>query len=344
MPARTSAYAAAICVTILTSASSRAESPAFAVALEYASAPDCPQEGEFKSIVSGRLGYDPFREGAPNHVLTQVAARGQAYEGHIEWRDAAGKWQGDRTFPSRSNDCRELVRAMGFALALQIQLLTAADTSPRVVAPPPSENAGIPAAPVQLPPAPKSTPPAKQERALPESRTVTHEATIPSPPPILSLGVGGSVALGMSSSLVGLGRLFGSLAWHSFSVELAGEAGMPATVRRQDGSGFTHQELMASLAGCGNIGRFGACLVAKGGEIRIAGRDIDTPRSGSGPFLQAGLRLAATQPFWRRAFVSVRTEGLVTLTRSRVTLDQILVWTSPRFAGTLGLDLGVRFQ
>ncbi len=349
MIARRSIRAAAICVCLLTTAPSRAASRTFVVALEYSSAPDCPEEAEFRGIVSGRLGYDAFREGASNRVLVQVASQGRSYEGHIEWRDAAGQWQGDRTFPSRSNDCRELIRAMGFALALQIQLLTSAETPPAGGDAATATNSEAIAAPRSPPAAPTNTPPPKQEQAALGATTATEkptipEAVIPSPTPTFSLGIGGSVAFGMSTGMVETGRLFSSVAWPFFAIELAAEAGPPATIRRQDGSGFTHQELLASLAGCGSVARWSACLVAKGGEIRIAGRDIDSPHSGSGPLLQAGLRLGVMQALGRRVFLSVRAEGLVTLTSSRVTLDQILLWTSPRFAGTLGLDLGVRFQ
>jgi hypothetical protein len=42
--------------------------------------------------------------------------------------------------------------------------------------------------------------------------------------------------------------------------------------------------------------------------------------------------------------VAARAEGLVIVTRWRVTLDQYPVWTSSRFAETLGIDVGVRFQ
>jgi hypothetical protein len=342
--------AAAICACLLTTAPCRAGNRTFLVALDYASAPDCPDEGVFRAVVSGRLDYDAFSNGASTRVLVHVAAQGRTYEGTIEWRDAAGKWQGDRTFPSRSNDCRELVRAMGFALALQIQLLTSADPAPVADDAATAKNSQGLEAPSAPRAAPATAPPSLEERSSLEVGTArapqpaSGESGTPIASPTFSIGVGGLVAFGMSSDGVGIGRLFGSIAWPFVTVEVAAEAGPAAEIRRQDGSGFTHQELVASLAGCGTAARWRSCLVAKGGEIRIAGRDIDSPRASSGPFLQAGLRLGVMQPLGRRWFVSLKTEALTTLTRSRVTLDSILVWTSPRFAGTLGLDLGVRFQ
>src|SRR6478672_3156591 len=99
------------------------------VSLEYAAGPGCPDATDFKSLVIPRLGYDPFIESAPHHVLVSIDSRGAATNGRIEWRDAAGRWTGDQTFPSVSSDCASLVRAVGFALAVQIQFLATADVA-----------------------------------------------------------------------------------------------------------------------------------------------------------------------------------------------------------------------
>jgi hypothetical protein len=84
-------------------------------------------------------------------------------------------------------------------------------------------------------------------------------------------------------------------------------------------------------------------LLAKAGAIRIAG-DIDEPFSPWGPLVETGLRLTLTQSLGRRVFIAVRAEGLLIVTRWRVTLDDIPVWTSSRFTETIGIDVGVRFQ
>ncbi len=86
-----------------------------------------------------------------------------------------------------------------------------------------------------------------------------------------------------------------------------------------------------------------ACLLAKAGEIRIVGKDVDNPIALSGPILETGLRLAVLHRLGRRLYVAARAEGLINVTSWRVALDQNLVWTAPRFAATIGLDLGVRF-
>jgi hypothetical protein len=78
--------------------------------------------------------------------------------------------------------------------------------------------------------------------------------------------------------------------------------------------------------------------------MRVRGVGIDTPRSPSAFIAQAGPRLAAQQGLGEHFFVLVHADALATLTRWTVTLNQTDVWTTPRFAGMAGLDVGVRFR
>jgi hypothetical protein len=337
--------AAAVCIPLLAQGENQADAGAFAVALEYAAAPGCPDVSDFKAIVVGRLGYDAFRENAPDRVVVDIASRGSAFEGRIEWRNAEGRWAGDRTFPSRSDDCGALGRAMAFALALQIQFSAKASASPgsnQTAAP--TETGRTSEAAASPTPAPMASPPASnvQERA----RALTKETTslYLAPRPTLAVGAGALVGFGLSSGAVPFGRAFGSVAWQRSSLELAAEVAWPTTTRREDGAGFTQQQLLVGVAGCGDFQPGSACLLAKAGAIRIVGKDLDNPRSPWAPILETGLRLAVQQRLGRRLYLAARAEGMVNVTRWRVSLDQNLVWTSPRFAATIGLDLGVRFH
>lgn len=312
------------------------------VTLEYDAVPGCPEVRDFKAVVVGRLGYDPFRESAPDRVLVRIAPRGRAIQGRLEWRDATGRWAGDQTFPSRGGDCGELVRAMGFSLALQIQLLAIASAPPDSSAdttPNPDRPAHAPPPPVPAPPA--VTPPSSERRAVPgvtEMAESNRRAR-----PILAIGAGASAGFGLSSSTILLSRLFGTIAWSHLSMELAAELSLPETTRRADGAGFSQQQVLVSVAGCGALQRWSACLLAKAGEIRIVGLAIDVPSSPSGPMFEAGLRLGLTQQLGRRAYVAAHADALANVTRWTVTLDASPVWTAPRFAATAGLDAGVRF-
>jgi hypothetical protein len=335
------ARAALLFVSLLAPVQGMAAVPT-SVALDYTATTGCPVVHDFKTVVADRLGYDPFRADAARRVLVQIAPQGAGFEGRIEWHDPEGKWAGDRTLPSRSADCRELSRAMAFALALQIQLLAGADTAAAAKAPLPAVT---PPAPATSAPPPPPTPPRPVARVEPAA-TPPREAAPPKergPGPTLAIGAGAHLGVGVSSSVVPVGRLFGSLAGPHWSIELAAEAGWPTRERRADGAGFSQYELLAGLAGCGHLARWGGCLVAKGGALRVAGQDIDAPAAAWGPLVEAGLRLAVTQPLGHVVFVTARAEGLLIVTRWRVYLDQAAVWTSSRFTETLGLDVGVRF-
>lgn len=146
----------AICVSLLVAAEPQARAAMFSVSLEYGGGTGCPEAAEFKAVVVGRLGYDPFIETAPDHVLVHIARRGSAMDGRIEWRDSGGRWAGDQTFSAVTTDCVRLARSMGFALAVQIQLLAKTREAP-----------DVPAAasdPSRLPPA-AAAPPAEKPAA-----------------------------------------------------------------------------------------------------------------------------------------------------------------------------------
>ena len=339
--------AAGVCMPIVARGESQADARAFAAALEYFAAPGCPDVNEFKAIVVGRLGYDVFRSDARDRVLVDIAPRGSAFEGHIERRNAEGRWAGDRTFPSRSEDCGELGRAMAFALALQIQLSATASASPGAAKMAVANETGNPSEtlassiPVPLAAAPPSNVQEKTPAPTKETSSPTSSPYL-APRPTLAIGAGGLLGFGLSSSAVPIGRAFGSAAWQQSSLELAAEVAWPTTTRREDGAGFSQQLLLVGVAGCGALQRWSACLLAKAGEIRIVGKDVDSPRSLSGPILETGLRLAVLQHLGRHIYVAARVEGLVNVTRWSITLDQNLVWSAPRFAAAVGLDIGVR--
>jgi hypothetical protein len=305
-----------------------------AARLDYASIPDCPASADFEKIVAAHLGYSPFQDGAPRRVIVRIATSGHGLEGLIQWQNDTGGWAGDRTLPSRSTNCVELVRAMGFAVALQFQLLAAAQTGSQ-------RPAGLPAAdhaPPDVAPAPtlSVSPPASNSRQQAARNGLST--------PAFTAGAGAAAAVGLSPNLGAIGRLFGTLSWRHVAVELAAEASVPSTLHRADGAGFSQQVLLAGLAGCGVNGRWSLCLLGKAGEIRVAGEGLDTPGTVSRLFLQTGLRLALTQALGRRTMIVVHGDGLASLTRGIVTLDSMPVWTTPRTAAAVGLDFGVRFQ
>lgn len=308
------------------------------VRLEYAAGAGCPDAADFKAVVIARLGYDPFVESAPEHVLVRIEPRDRAVDGRIEWRDASGKWNGEQTFPSVITDCSRLARAMGFALAVQIQFLAGTGAVPDTNTAAPAEAAS--------PPEDPST--ARTKPPLAAASPVTSAAAVGSAPtsgsrPAFAAGAGPAVGLGLSSEPVMLGRLFGLVAWPHVSLELGAVVSLPATTRRADGAGFSQQLLLASVAACATSTRWSGCLLANAGEARMAGENIDQPTSAIVPVVETGARVGFVQRLGLRAFLNGHADGLVNVTRWRGTLDQVPVWTAPRFAAALGLDAGVLF-
>ena len=228
------------------------------VRLAYTAGPRCPDAAAFKAVVTAQLGYDPFTENADQHVVVRVEPRSGTINGRIEWRHATGRWAGDQTFPSVSIDCPRLVRSMGFALAVHIQLMARMTAASEVSAVAPAETES----PAEAPSATTATPPVATPPPSP-APTVTSTATVersaagaPSPAgrPGLAVGTGPAVGFGMASEPVLLARLFGIVGWQHVSLELAAVASLPTTTRRPDGAGFSQQHLLGSAAACARPG------------------------------------------------------------------------------------------
>ena len=319
----------------------RAQAALFAVSLDYDGGPGCPGVQDFEAAVRARLGYDPFAQAAPDHVSVRITPAVGAIDGHIEWRDSTGRWAGDQTLPVATKDCRHLVRALAAALAVQIQLLAATRDPDGAAAPKsigPSPEASTPQ-PVPRPAVARlssSEPPAA---ALETKPSASNRARGQGPG--WAMGAGTSVGFGMSSNPVLLGRVLGALAWQRVSVELAAEASLPTTTRRSDGAGFSQQHLLASAAACAKPTRWRACLLAKAGEVRMTGQEIDLPTSAIVPLVEAGLRVGVVQLLGHGFFVDAHADGLVNVIRWTGTLDEVPVWSAPRLAAAVGIDLGI---
>jgi hypothetical protein len=316
--------------------SADAEKP-LSVTLEYDALNTCPDAREFRAAVTKRLGRDPFVEGSPNRVLVLVSPAGDTLSGELVWRDNAGNSTGKQNFPSRTNHCAQVIAAIGFALAVQIQLLETEDEGglkPSSQGSPAAESTPSTAiiAP-ELPSVEREAPAVIVQRPTPHGRA-----------PMLSIGGGGAVDLNMSQQLVPAGRVFASLRWAVVAVELALEASAPVTTRRADGAGFSQWYSLSSAAGCGVFDPWSACAVVKGGFVHVTGREIDVPSGASAALVQSGLRLALSQRLGASASLSLRGEGLLNLTRWSVTLDHSPVWSAPRLACESGLDFAVLFR
>jgi hypothetical protein len=242
---------------------------------------------------------------------------------------------------------------MGLALAVQIQLLADSSAAPgvdRERAPEAQPAAVEGERALEAKPPPKA-PPESVERPRPSNpRDAPQAASAAQSSPrsehrlVFAIGAGPAIAFGMAPNPILLGRLFGTLAVHRTSIELAAELSLPAVARRSDGAGVSVQFRVLSAAGCHAIERWNACLLVTAGQVSMAGEDIDRSSSTDLPFVAAGVRAAFIQPLGPRVFIKGHANGLAILTRWTASLDDVPVWTMPRFALSIGIDLGVQFR
>ena len=317
----------------------RARAAPFLVSLEYEGAKGCPDAKAFEALVDAGLGYDPFSDQASDHVVLHITRDDDTLNGIIEWRDSTGSWIGDQTFPLASTDCLRLARTLALALTVQIRLLATTAGPHRGMAA--AENTSSPPeAAVSKPvsPSPVSVLRPDQHASAP----VQTGWPAREPWPTFALSAGPSIGFGMSSRPVLLAGMLGSVGWRNLSLELGAEASLPTTTRRVDGAGFSQQHLLVSGGACALLQHWSACLLAKAGEVRMSGENIDRPTSATVPIVEVGARVGVVHHLGRRLFVGVHAEGLANVTRWTATLDQVPVWTAPRFAAVLGIDVGIR--
>jgi hypothetical protein len=332
---RRSALAAAIAAALGSAFAGTARAaPETLVSLEYEVASDltgCPDADTFRASVEHQLGYDPFRPGADRRVAVQIARKEVGFDGRIRWSDGEGRWVGDRRLSSRHAECKEIAANLAFSVAVQVQLLA-------TLAPPPAPPAPTPEPPAPPPPAP-----------APEASIEVQRPVAPTPPPpparrlALSVGVGPALALGLAPQATALGRLFVTGRLGSFSLELGADAAWPATQNEVSGAGFSLDRFAASVAGCGHVRAFGACLTATAGVLRARGFGVDQPASPVGLFSQVGARVMAAHDFGPRTFAAAHADLLVMPSPWKVTLNQTSAWMTPRVGAVFGLDVGARF-
>jgi len=97
------------------------------------------------------------------------------------------------------------------------------------------------------------------------------------------------------------------------------------------------------VAVCGALRPLSACILGRAGQLRFEPQDVDVPVSRAGLIAQSGLRLAVSGRIADPAYVGLHLDGLVNLTQWTVGVDQAPIWTAPRLAASLGVDVGVRF-
>ena len=296
----------------------------------------CVAEDELRRMVTDQLGHDPFSPDADQRVAVSIAKTDAGFQGRIVWTDAGGRSVGERLLSSRSRDCGEIAANLAFAVALQVQLVERGASK--------DAGAGVPNA--ERPP-PKTTdqtdrPPVIPERPKPSAESPGAPGQAPPTRLVLAVGAGPAVGVGMAPDVTAFGRLFVVARFRRLSAEIGADAALPVTQRERDGTGVVVNATGVSAAGCAHVSVMSACALSRLGWIRARGMGVAAPDTSWGRFAELGIRLAGSRELGR-FIVSVHADGLVTLARWNVVLNDTVVWSVPRVGGVVGLDVALRF-
>ena len=304
---------------------------------------DCPSEDELRSIVTRRLSYDPVRAGSPLGAEVRVRAVESGMEGAIDWSTGAEQRLGERRFSSETHDCHEMVKTMGFVLAVQIQLMATEPTAreaPQSEEKEPPTRGGAAASPAPSRGARRvdaAAPPTKPLEVPARSARGSNRWSV-------MAGLGPAVGIGLGPDPIAQGRLFGAVQYGRGSIELGAEASLPSTTHLSGGGGFRHQLMLGSLAACGWHGPISACALAKLGRIQVKGIGIDEPASPAGFVAQVGPRFTYSLGLGDDLVLMAHVDALYLLTPWTVYVNHVAVWTMPRFGAVAGIDVAVNFQ
>jgi hypothetical protein len=323
-----------------------ADETAFQVRLSYQVDPSlrgCWDETEFRRRIAQQLGYEPFRQKASVDVSVQVVGPQSAIGGQVQWTNAQGERMGERRFVGKDDNCAKLLAQMSFTVGLQIELLrriARGEFSDEPSAP--ASGNAVPAPRAAAAP-PRVAPRAKEHGSTEQAAAEPEKAT-PAPAArwAIWVGLGPSLAWGISPATNANARLFVGIRRNDLSLELGAETTYPSTHRLWGGSGFREMLTSATTGLCGHHGVLAGCVFTKAGQLRAQGLGLDEPRSPTGFVGQAGLRLAATVGLDDSWFIAPRLDALVLLTPCRVELNDVRVWHMPWISAFAGIDVGAR--
>jgi hypothetical protein len=94
-----------------------------------------------------------------------------------------------------------------------------------------------------------------------------------------------------------------------------------------------------TVAACAHLGFASACPMASAGWVVGRGHDLVRAETATTPAAGAGMRLAVERRLAGGFGVRARIDGTVSLTSTTFTVDENMVWGSPRGELVLGIDM-----
>ncbi len=283
---------------------------------------DCPGETTFRNMVREQAGYDPFRAGAPHRVLAHARPEGEESVGAVSWHLGSAA-VGEREL--RGRECHDVVRAMAFAVAIQVQLYSDQQLAQK------SDERGESA------PATRATSrPAGGGSAL---QTAEPRGTLRPSSWLATTGVGAAMRLRSDPLTTTEGRIFGGLSQDAVGGELAVGGALPQHWGARDGAGFDYWSLWGSAAACLIQRPWAGCATGRLERLDARGTGVDVSRTASAWLVEVGPRIAFLAPFSSRWQVNLYIEARAVLSPARVLLDDAQVWKSPAWSLMFGADV-----
>lgn len=329
--------------------------------LEYtrgAGAEHCPDEASLRSAVAARLGYDPFREGAPRLIAAAITRAGRGLRAKIQLIDAAGEVTGARELASSQNDCSELVGAVTLAISIAVDPQSELRPAPPAPPPPAPEEPPSPPPAPQDPPARDPSPPAASSPAPPapprsaaaprpsaRKETNKNEENLNQINRIEAhAGLAGLFTVGTAPGVVSLGLAASAgLRRGAASISLEARADLPTSAAAAEGGAVSAWILLGTLAPCYHVNALLACPLVSGGVLWGEGQGVEESRRDATPFAAAGgrigLEIIKVAPVSARLYVDVT----ATLTPTSLHLNDRPVWSSPPVGVVVGIAGFVHF-
>jgi hypothetical protein len=300
----------------------------------------CEGQAELESQVASRVGYVPFAPNAPLAFDVRVERSGASLVGRVVVKQG-GRELKRRELVSANADCRELMDAVGVALAITIDPLSltrppaapgapSAASAPTASAPPISAaSTTATAPPVPTPRVSPAPPPAERPPNVAAWQLRAHLAALGA----LGLTPGGTVG-------AELGVGFQHRIW---SAEFLLRADAPR--EKPPGASPDVAALRARFSALGVLpcvhhAPFSGCAALLVGRVSGEGLHVTQPRTDSTSLVAGGLRGGVELPASNRVTFLGFAEALSVLTPVALTVNEHTVWETRTFAGTLGL--GVR--
>jgi hypothetical protein len=95
----------------------------------------------------------------------------------------------------------------------------------------------------------------------------------------------------------------------------------------------------AAVAACVHVGFASACPMASAGWVVGRGHDLARAETATTPAAGAGMRLAVERGLFGGFGLRARIDGTVSMTSTTFTVDDVMVWESPRTELVFGIDL-----